>query len=263
MLNKLLKYDLKYMLKNMLIFYILTIFFSITTRILLSFNETIMISIIGKISIGCLIAMFFNVIINSIIRSWVRFKDSIYKDESYLTHTLPVEKKDIYESKFLQTFIFLIIGLLVILLGIFIAFYTKDNWLLLTSLIDKLSINFNIPIVLFLVLCIIMFFLEMFNLVQSGFLGIILGYNKNNFKVALSMVYGFITYIITQVVVLILIFIPGLFNNEFMALFTKNELPSSNIILVLAIVSIIVYILITFVMNIICVKTLNKGVNIE
>ena len=36
MLNKLLKYDLKYMIKNMAIFYILSIFFAITTRILLA-----------------------------------------------------------------------------------------------------------------------------------------------------------------------------------------------------------------------------------
>ena len=39
MLNKLLKYDLKYMIKNMAIFYILSIFFAITTRIL--FNKRI------------------------------------------------------------------------------------------------------------------------------------------------------------------------------------------------------------------------------
>ena len=40
MLVKLLKYDLKYMLKNMIIFYILTIFFSISTRILFANNFT-------------------------------------------------------------------------------------------------------------------------------------------------------------------------------------------------------------------------------
>ena len=36
MLTKLLKYDLKYIIKNMGLFYILAIFFAITTRLLFS-----------------------------------------------------------------------------------------------------------------------------------------------------------------------------------------------------------------------------------
>lgn len=39
-------------------------------------------------------------LINGLMRSWVRFITNIYKDESYLTHTLTIEKKDIYLSKF-------------------------------------------------------------------------------------------------------------------------------------------------------------------
>ena len=98
MLNKLLKYDLKYMIKNMSIFYILTIFFAIITRILFSLEQTIIVNILGQISVGCMFAMLVNILINTIMRSWVRFTDSIYKDEAYLTHTLPVTKNDIYNS---------------------------------------------------------------------------------------------------------------------------------------------------------------------
>ena len=47
MLSKLLKYDLKYMIKNMSIFYVLAIFFAITTRILFNMNQSIIINIIG------------------------------------------------------------------------------------------------------------------------------------------------------------------------------------------------------------------------
>ena len=93
MLNKLLKYDLKYMVKNMSIFYILSIFFAITTRILFNLKQSVIINIIGQISVGCMFAMLANTLINTIMRSWVRFRDSIYKDESYLTHTLPVITK--------------------------------------------------------------------------------------------------------------------------------------------------------------------------
>ena len=111
MLNKLLKYDLKYMIKNMSVFYILAIFFSITTRILFSLNQTFIVNLIGQISVGCMFSMLGNILINVMMRSWVRFRDSVYKDEAYLTHTLPVTKDDIYNSKFIQTLIFFVFSL--------------------------------------------------------------------------------------------------------------------------------------------------------
>ena len=125
MLIKLLKYDLKYMIKNMSVFYILAIFFAILVRILGLFNSTTILTILNGICKGTMIAMIVNIIINTMIRSWVRYNISIYKDEAYLTHTLPVTKNDIYNSKFIQTLIFYIVGFLVILLCLVIAFYSK------------------------------------------------------------------------------------------------------------------------------------------
>ncbi len=72
MLIKLLKYDLKYMIKNMSVFYILSIFFAITIRLLSLPEQTVMISILSKISSGCMVAMIANIIINVMMRSWVR-----------------------------------------------------------------------------------------------------------------------------------------------------------------------------------------------
>ena len=69
MLIKLLKYDLKYMIKNMSIFYILSIFFALTTRILFNMEQSIIINIIGQISVGCMFAMVINTLINTIMRS--------------------------------------------------------------------------------------------------------------------------------------------------------------------------------------------------
>ena len=122
MLNKLLKYDLKYMLKNMSIFYILAIFFAITTRILFSIEQTVIIKLIGQISVGCLFSMLASILINVMMRSWVRFRDSVYKDEGYLTNTLPVTKNDIYDSKFIQTLIFFTISFLIVLSLVVISF---------------------------------------------------------------------------------------------------------------------------------------------
>lgn len=263
MLNKLLKYDLKYMVKNMSAFYILAIFFALTTRILFSLNQTVIIGIIGQISVGCLFAMIANILINTMIRSWIRFRDSIYKDEGYLTHTLPVTKNDIYNSKFIQTLIFFILGFMVIILCLFIAYYTEDRWLLLKNYIDSITIGLNINTLLFVVSMLSVVFLEIFNAIQCGFLGIILGYKNNNSKVGFSVAFGFIAYLLSQSIVLLLVFIVGIFNSNIMDLFKSNIVFTDSSFKLLVILAIIIYLLIIGLMGMVCKKEFNKGVNIE
>ena len=264
MLNKLLKYDLKYMIKAMTVFYILVIFFAILTRILFEVEQSVIIHLIGQISLGCMVSMIFNILINTMMRSWARFRDSLYKDESYLTHTLPVTKNDLYNSKFIQTLIFFFIGFIVILLSLFITFYSKDTWLVITNYIKTITTGLNMSTAFFIVIAIILIFLEVFNAIQCGFLGIILGHRRNNSKVGFSVLFGFIFYLISQTIVLGLVFIYGIFNPSVMELFKTATINIDvSAFKSLAIVSSILYIIIIFTMSIICKKLLNKGVNIE
>ena len=264
MLNKLLKYDLKYMIKTMTVFYILVIFFAILTRILFEVEQSVIIHLIGQISLGCMVSMIFNILINTMMRSWTRFRDSLYKDESYLTHTLPVTKNDLYNSKFIQTLIFFFIGFIVILLSLFITFYSKDTWLIITNYIKTITTGLNMSTAFFIVIAIILIFLEVFNAIQCGFLGIILGHRRNNSKVGFSVLFGFIFYLLSQTLVLGLVFVYGIFNPSVMELF-KTAVINIDVgaFKSLAIVSSILYIVIIFTMSIICKKLLNKGINIE
>ena len=264
MLIKLLKYDLKYMVKNMCVFYILAIFFAITTRLLSLPEQSVMIGILSKISSGCMIAMIANVVINVMIRSWVRFRDSIYKDEAYLTHTLPVTKNDLYNSKLIQTFIFFFIGFAVVLLSLFIAYYTPDTWMIIKEYIKTITIGFNMSTLFFITMAIVLIFLELFNAIQCGFLGIILGYNRNNGKLGFSVLFGFITYLIAQTLVLGLVFVYGLFDSTVMELFKSATISIDvNAFKILAIIASILYLVIIFSMSILCKKLLNKGIDIE
>jgi len=263
MLTKLLKYDLKYMIKNMSLFYILSIFFAIITRILFSLNQTVIVNIIGQISVGCMFAMLANILINTMMRSWLRFRDSIYKDEAYLTHTLPVTKNEIYDSKFIQTLIFFIVGFVVIVISLFITYYTKDRWLMLKDLINTITTGLNFKTTLFIISMLVIIFLEIFNAIQCGFLGIILGHKRNNNKIGFSVLFGFIAYLLSQSSVLLSTFIVGLFNSSIMDLFKSNIILDASSFKLLVILAIILYILIIFLMSIICKKAFNKGVNIE
>ena len=127
MLGKLLKYDSKDIYKFLSIFYSLSIFFAVLTRIFMSIENSFICYIIGRICLGTTIAMIVNIIINNVIRLWVRFKGSLYGDESYLTHTLPVSKKTIYLSKTILSIITILVSCLVVILSLFISLYSKEN----------------------------------------------------------------------------------------------------------------------------------------
>ena len=264
MLVKLLKYDLKYMIKNMSVFYILAIFFAVITRLLSLPEQTVMIGILGKISSGCMIAMIANIVINSMMRSWVRFRDSLYKDEAYLTHTLPVTKNALYNSKLIQAFIFFIVGFVIILLSLFIAYYTPDVWNAIKAYIQSITDGFNISTAFFVTIAITIIFLELYNAIQCGFVGIILGYKRNNDKIGFSVMFGFIIYLIAQSLVLGLVFVYGLFDDMVMELFKSGTINIDVAAFkALSIVSAILYIVIILAMSIVGKKLLNKGVNIE
>ena len=50
-----------------------------------------------------------NIILNNLMRLWARFKNNFYGDESYLTHTLPINKKTLYLSKTFLTSSFVVL----------------------------------------------------------------------------------------------------------------------------------------------------------
>jgi hypothetical protein len=92
----------------------------------------------------------------------------------------------------------------------------------------------------------------------------ILGHKKNNGKLVYSILFGFIIYLLAQTLVLALVFVYGLFDSSVMELF-KTATVSIDVqaFKVLAIVASLLYLVIIFIMSILCKKELNKGVNIE
>jgi hypothetical protein len=261
MLKKLLKYDLKNMFKFISIFYLLAIFFAILTRIFFSLEQTLIIKIIGQICVGAMFSMIASSIINTLMRSWIRFKETIYGDESYLIHTLPVTKKTLFESKFILHFLTLTCTLLFSLIAIFIAYYSKDNINILNSLLSNITSNLNISNSLFIFVIIFILALEIFAGLESEILEIIFGYKKSNNKVLYSVIFGFLVYILSQLFILLSLFITGLFNKNVMNIFTSSIIDF-NTIKIIVIISILIYILIIAMLNFISVKELKKGVNV-
>lgn len=263
MLKKLLKYDFKDIYKFLSVFYILSIIFAISTKVLLGLKQTIIIGIISQISMGFMFSMLASSLINTLMRNWVRFKDTLYKDESYLTHTLPVTKSQIYESKFILSLTNLATTFMVIIISLLIAYSSKDNLNIIISKINDISKVFNVSSITFIIFTIFILFLEIYSGLQSGFLGIIKGHKKSNNKVMYSVIFGFITYIISQLIVLFTLFILALFNSDIMKMFTDNMITNLLVIKSMVILFSTIYVAIIIGTNITCVKKLNNGVNVE
>lgn len=263
MLKKLLKYDLKGIFKFLIIFYALSIFFGILTRIFLNFSGSFMLNLLGQIFSGVAISMMFNIIINNLMRIWVRFNQNLYGDESYLTHTLPVEKKTLYLSKFLTCVITLFVSFLVISLTLFIAYYSKNNVLLLKNILLPIVDTNNLEFIIFIVAIIFILFIEMLTLLQAGLTGIIIGHQKNNHKIPFSVLFGFICYSIIQIIIVITVLIMALFNPDLMILFTTNQIHNIGVLKDIVYVAIFIYTVCVSINYFVNIKLLNKGVNVD
>ena len=263
MLKKLLKYDLQSTFKFLIIFYSLSVTFAILTRIFLGIENSLIMTIIGEIFRGASISMIFSILINNLMRLWVRFRQNIYGDESYLTHTLPVTKNQIYLSKILTAIITMFISILVIGLTLFIIYYSKENLTLIKNLLLPITDTFDTSIFAFLLALLFILFLEFSNILQCGFTGIILGHKSDRAKIGFSVLLGFIAFSVSQIFVLLVTFIVALFNSDFMNLFITNDIVNIATLKTVIYMAMCSYSLIIIIGIFVNIKLLKKGVNVD
>ncbi len=207
MLRKLLKYDLKAIFKFLAIFYTLAIIFAIITRILFANNNSLFVTIFAYIFNGATIAMIANILINNLMRAWVYFKGNLYGDEGYLMHTLPVPRKNLYISKFLMGLITLTVSTLIIVAVMIIAWLTPESFEALKNFLAPMAELLDSTVVEMIILTIFVVFLEVLVMLFSGYTGIILGFKKINNRTGWSILFGFVCYIVIQLIILAGMFI--------------------------------------------------------
>ena len=263
MLGKLLKYDLKWVYKLIVIFYCLALIFSVIGRAFAEIENSLIFDVISKIAFGTAISMMVSGLINCLMRSWVRFTRNIYKDEAYLTHTLPIEKKKIFASKVITGIIGVFTSMIVIIICLFICYYSKENMEVLKSLLEIAATTYNTTVLNLLLLVAIVIFLEMVYALLTGYVGIILGHRTNKNKMARSIVIGFVLYFAFQALTLGLIAIYGLFNSEVMNLINTTDIVNVEAIKIVMYFGIGIYVAYSIILYWLGQRYLNKGVNIE
>ncbi len=263
MLGKLLKYDLKWIYKAVVVFYFLAFAFAVIARIFFSVQDSVLFGILAKITSSCAIAMMISSLINCLMRSWARFVRNIYKDESYLTHTLPVSKNTVYSSKVLSALICVFTTTAVIAGCLFVCYYSEENMQVLKSSLELAASAYDTTVLGLLLLILFVLFLEIMFVVLVGYAGIILGHKSNKNKMLKTIITGIALYLITQAVTLCLVYVFGLFNSDVMNLINTTGAVDISTIKSVMYAGIGIYVIYIIFYYLLGRKQFDKGVNVD
>ena len=263
MLVKLLKYDFKWETKIMVIYYIIAFSLAILTRFVETLEQTTIVTIIDKILVGTLISCFFAIAITSLIRIWVRFRNGIYKDESYLTHTLPVKKSTVYNAKMISAYLTMILAFFVIISSFFIVTLNNGMFEYLKYMFDGFAGTVGKTKLIFMIISlVIIVFLEVIFMMQAGIFGIIVGNRGNNYKNIRAVLTGIISYTLLSGITLLVLYLISTVNPTIKELFT-TDIPSIKAIEQLTYFSLGIYLVYDIVFYFAGKKLLQKGVNVD
>ncbi len=263
MLNKLIKYDFKWIYKTIIIFNFLALLFAILGRCFVSIDSSILMQIIGKICFGITISMGVSGLINALMRSWVRFIRNTYKDESYLTHTLPVSKSKIYSSKIISGIISVMLNFLVLIICLFICYYSKDTINYLKDLLELTANTYNTSVVNLLLMVFLVILFELIFILLVGYTGIIIGNKRNNHKMIHSVFTSIGLYLVSSAISLEILHIISFFSDDVKSLFMQVNTFEVGVLKTAMIYAIIIYFVYIIIYYLLSNYLFNKGVNVD
>lgn len=264
MLGKLLKYDLKWTYKVVAVFYCLAFIFSIIAYFFNKTENSMLFDVLGQIANGFAISMAVSALVNCIMRSWARLVKNVYKDESYLTHTLPVSKGTIFSSKLLSAVLCTFTTIVVAAICIIICYYneyTIVEWL--KSTLEATANTFDSSIVGLLLVIFLVLVLEILAILFVGYAGIIIGHRFNKNKMLKSIIIAFAIYMASNILSISFLYVIGLFNPDIMNLVTTTDTISIDAFKAIMLYAIIIYTVLNVIYLLISKWQFNKGVNVD
>lgn len=261
MLNKLIKYDFKWINKTMHVYFIVLFIISVAVKVVESLDQTLLIVIVDKIVSGMFISCIISLVITCFMRIWGRFISNIYKDESYLTHTLPVTKNQIFNAKMVASILSLLLSAIVIVACIAFTFVNNSTIETLKFMWESLvEVYGGFVAVCFVIGITLTILLEAGFFMLTGIFGIVVGHMSNNHKIVKSIIVGIVSYgILSSVIFIVLLIVSNFANFEIVA----GGFPDLRTLKIMGLTAIIVYFVIDFAYYCIIKLLLNKGVNVD
>lgn len=261
MLSKLLKKDLHRNMRWLWILFVAVIGLAGLTRGCKALGEHIMFfKILGIFFDSVFYSAVVNVILQPFLRNFMNFTKSLYGDESYLTHTLPVTKNQLINAKFLTAIIEITLGIVTAVVALLIVFWSPNMFDFLQGLIFML-VGANLSVWIVLPLFIGLILVEFLMFISIIFLAIVWAYRAKEKRVLKSFLYtcamAFVAMTVLAVVMVVVLVVNGV------DLSSATLALSSAGLLSLLITGISVYSLITVGVYFLTQHAFRKGVNVD
>ena len=259
MLKKLLKYDFKTLLQTMLPIYGIALILSIVSNIFLRINKlTPVFKIPASFITGLAVLVSIGMVFITLIMGMINFYKQTVKDEGYLLHTLPVTKDSIIISKLTSVTILSMLSVLV--MGITLAITLNIDPSKIIEVIKKMLEFFKDYKLTGLLLLISVIIGQILNTLLM-YLSISFGQKHPTNKLLYSIIYGVVTYNVTQILTM-LIYLPFLSNGKFIEAL-EQDLPPAGIINTMLGVTIGLSLITSIIYYIFTKKNLENKLNLE
>lgn len=264
MLKKLIKYDLKWSFKVVSIFLGLGFAFAVLGKLFSLIENSTVFNIISLICNGTALSLIISGLINCIIRSWVRIITNLYKDESYLTHTLPISRETHYLSKIISFMITVLVSIIILVISVFIMYYSKNTIELIKQSLNLISQTLNSSVTLLIILIVLVLLLEIIFIVFCGNFGIVLGHTYNRKKGSKSFLFGLMAYGIANATSITILMISSIFSKDVKdLLFGGNDKMDYSLLIVMLWGCVILYSIYNVVLYLLTNNIFKKGINVD
>lgn len=210
MLGKLIKYDLKFILKSVSIYIVILLVCALLVNLTAydcQIHDGVSTCDNVPASLQVAHAIFWNIMLavgiiglflNVAIRTWARFKVNFYHDEAYLTHTLPVKRRTLWAAKCISAAIVAIIVIAAIAISFSILQLTSSGKTL------AMSFGFGVPdaSASFYFIYIFTILTQLLYCIICGFTGIIIGDKTGNRSSIRAIICGFAVYLLGVLIML-------------------------------------------------------------
>ena len=261
MLSKLLKNDLKKNMRWMWILFVSTIGVAIITRGTKELGENIgFFKLVYVFFEGVFYGLAANLIIQPFLRNFLNFYRSFYSDEAYLTHTLPVTKNQLINSKYLTAAIELLAGFATLIVSILVI-YAGPGFIKSIELLISMLITGKCSVLLVVVLIVILVIVEFLMFISIIDFSIVIAFRQKERRILKAFLISIACEFAALIALAVVMFVVLLVNN--VNITSSTLILTSSVFYSVILTGIFVYLAVIVLFYFITKREFNKGVNID
>ena len=229
MLGKVMKYDIKYLNKLILPYYLILFGLGAIVRILgLIGKHNKIVQLTSGLVTGIFYVAIAMVLVYTLVILLKRFYDNTYKDEGYLTHTLPVKRGYFLDSKAIVSLFYVIMGMLSMVGSWMLGKYSPEGIEFIKGLLAEVEKGLGYEgwkIIAYLIVIILISFYSYLFMIMAG---MSIGQTFQDKRVLWSVVFSVVLYYVSQIIstVFMLVFSFGVMDMDSIFKADSNPAPT-------------------------------------